>query len=293
MRFSSRLPRPSLPAALLLLALALAACATPPPGPAPDDAPATPSAEARPGPVRVPPVPVAGSRIASVPLPGLLTLPPGPGPHPVVILLHGCGGVGGNQLLWARRLLGWGYGSLVLDSLAPRGQRSVCAPDRQPLVTRTDRAGDAIAAARWLAQVPGVDAGRIGVLGGSHGGATAATLALREFEAQSGGLIRGVVDYYGACRQPERQGTTPMLALAGEADSWSNPAAACRAFAARLPPGRDFTVQTYPGVVHAFDNPQLTQRRESEGHAMQYDAAAAEDSFRRVRAFLDRVLAPR
>jgi dienelactone hydrolase len=47
-------------------------------------------------------------------------------------------------------------------------------------------------------------------------------------------------------------------------------------------------VVAYPGVVHAFDNPGLTRRVTSNGHALQYDRDAAEDSFVRVRAFLDR-----
>ncbi|MCQ4161791.1 dienelactone hydrolase family protein [Roseomonas sp. GC11] len=275
---------------LLLLAALLAACAAPAEYSSAETVPQSVQGD---GPVQIPPVPVAGARTAPQPLPGWLRLPPGPGPHPVVILLHGCGGLGSNQTLWAKRLLEWGYGSLTVDSLKPRGTGSVCPPDKQPLVTRFDRAGDAIAAARWLAAVPRVDAGRIGVLGNSHGGATAATLALREFEAQSGGLIRAVVNYYGPCREPARQGDIPMLALAGEDDDWSYPARTCRSFQSTLVGRKDVTVQTYPGVVHSFDNPTLTQRRSSEGHAMQYDAAAAEDSFRRVRAFLARSLAPR
>ena len=180
----------------------------------------------------------------------------------------------------------------MLDSFAPRGIRSVCAPAAQRLVTRQDRAGDVIAAARWLQQVPGVDGGRLAVLGASHGGATAATVANRHFEAEAHGLIKAVVDYYGACREPAEHGTIPLLALAGEDDTWSNPAAACRSFAEAVGGAEDITVRTYPGVVHAFDNPALIQRRYSERHPLQYNAEAAAASFRDVKAFLNRTIGP-
>ncbi|MBN8898672.1 MAG: dienelactone hydrolase family protein, partial [Rhodospirillales bacterium] len=242
--------------------------------------------------VAIPPVPVDGARVAPHPLPGRLRLPPGPGLHAVVIVLHGCGGVGTNQTAWAERLLGWGYGSLVLDSLTPRRIDTVCAHTRQALVTRQDRAGDVIAAARWLARQPAVNPKRIGVLGGSHGGAAAETVTLEPFAKPADGLIRAAVDYYGACRNPEQYGNIPLLALAGEADTWRDPAQVCRQFAAAVGTTRDVTVVTYPNAVHAFDNPRLRERRTVEGHPLQYDPVAAADSYARVHAFLDRTLGP-
>lgn len=241
----------------------------------------------------VPPVNVAGARAAPAPLPARLSLPPGAGPHPVVIVLHGCGGVGTNQMRWAERLNQWGYGALVIDSLTPRGQRTVCPAALQPLVTRFDRAGDVIAAARWLQGQPGVDGARIAVLGGSHGGATAATVANRHFEAEAHGLIRASVDYYGACREPGDHGKMPLLAMAGEDDTWGWPARECQAFQQAVGAAEDVTVRTWPGVVHGFENPATGQRVYSEGHPLQYDPGAAEESFRLTHAFLDRTIGDR
>lgn len=240
----------------------------------------------------IPPVVVADARPSPVPLPASLMLPPGPGPHPVVIVLHGCGGISPNTAAWANRLLEWGYGSLVVNSLQPRGVISVCAPDRQPLVTRFDRAGDVIAATRWLQTQPGVDGTRIAVLGESHGGGTAATLANRPFAEVSAGQIKAVIDYYGPCRDAGRYSGLPLLALAGDADTWSNPARTCTAYRAAVPPGSPVDVTVYPGAVHGFDNPRNVRLRFVEGHPMQYDADAATDSFKRVHAFLDRMIGP-
>ena len=242
--------------------------------------------------VAIPPVTVEGARAAPAPLAATLQLPTGAGPHSVVIVLHGCGGLGANQRAWAERLQEWGYGSLVLNSFSARGVMTVCSPANQPLVTRFDRSADVIAAARWLQTVPGVDGSRIAVLGESHGGGTAIEVASRQMEASEDGLIKGVVDYYGPCRAPAMHGTTPILALAGMDDTWGDPARTCTNYAEAVAGQQPVTVQTYPGVVHAFDNSRLPLRRYNEGHPMQYDQSAAEDSFRRVRAFLGTIIGP-
>jgi dienelactone hydrolase len=233
---------------------------------------------------------VLGWRGAAAPLPARLTLPSGSGPFPVVILLHGCAGITANQSVWADRLADWGYASLIVDSFTPRGVKSVCAPDAQKLVTPFDRAGDAWSAAIFLKSLPQIDATRIAVIGESHGGATAAMLTASVFQAIAPGLIKASVDYYGSCRDPAGHGTIPLLALAGDADTWGNPARNCRAFGQALASGQPFVVQVYPGVVHGFDQTLNRRSRWEEGHPMAYDSEAAEDSYRRVHAFLNQYL---
>ena len=228
-------------------------------------------------------------RPAPAPLRAELILPPGGGPFPVVILLHGCGGLSGNMRAWADRLVGWGYAALILDSFSARNVYTVCEPTAQAMVTRFDRAGDALSAAMFLRTVPDIDPERIGVLGTSHGGATAVTLTGRAFQDAAPGLIKAVVDYYGACRDPAGHGTIPLLALAGEADSWGDPATTCTSFGQQLRPDQPFELKTYPGVVHAFEY-SLQRTRTMVGHPMAYDGPAAADSYQRVHAFLDRYL---
>jgi dienelactone hydrolase len=243
-------------------------------------------------PVEIPAPPVPASRMPAVPLPGRLLLPNGVPRAPVVILLHGCGGIGkGFQLEdWAQRLLAWGYGSLIVDSLTPRGVTTVCAPADQPKVTNSDRAGDVIDAALWLQTQPGVDGGRIGVVGFSHGGGTAATVTQRHFQDLHPGLLKASVDYYGPCRQGQDHGTTPLLVLAGEDDTWANPVRTCTDFGKLLRPDQPFQVVAYPNTVHAFDNARIRSPFYGEGHPEAYNAVSAEDSFKRTRAFLDQWL---
>jgi dienelactone hydrolase len=240
----------------------------------------------------IPPVDVAQARKPDRPLTATLLLPPGAGPFPVVILLHGCGGIPASRMVgWTDRLNGWGYAALVLDSFSARGVTTVCAPKLQPLVTARDRAGDVLSAATALRSVPQIDPDRIGVLGLSHGGATAAWVTQRRYQTQFPGLLRASVDYYGPCHSPETQGTVPLLALAGEADTWGYPALSCRAFAAALEPDQPMEVYTYPNTAHAFDDP-MSRAMIEEGHPMGYNHAASQDSFLRTRAFLDKYLMP-
>jgi dienelactone hydrolase len=96
------------------------------------------------------------------------------------------------------------------------------------------------------------------------------------------------VNYYGACRKPELHGHTPLLSLNGDADNWGNPAKTCAAFDAKMRPDQPVELHTYPGVVHAFDNPDMTSGRTNLGHPMQYSWQYAPDSFVLAHGFLDR-----
>jgi dienelactone hydrolase len=244
--------------------------------------------------VEIPPQPVAGSRMPTTTLGGLLTEPDGPGPFPAIIVLHGCGGgPGPAQKLWAQRLNGWGYATLAPSSFPARGIiGGVCEPYRQKLATAQDRAGDVISAALWLRSRPEIDGAHIGVIGFSHGGSTAAWVTQRQYEEAYPNLLKAAVDFYGPCRQPHTKGAVPLLALAGEADTWGYSARACRSFGAQLQPEQVFELHTYAGATHDFDYPGQAQGS-MLGHPRGYDQAAAEDSYARVKVFLARYVLSR
>jgi dienelactone hydrolase len=236
--------------------------------------------------VSIPVAHVPGSRQPDRPYDATLTLPEGTGRFPVVILLHGCGGETPSQQYWIDRLTGWGYAVLRLDSFSARGLTTVCAPNMQPLATPVDRSGDVLSAALWLRTQPQIDGARIGVVGMSHGGGTAAAVTRQEYEHLYPGLLKASVDYYGPCRDPKQHGTVPLLAMAGDADTWGYSARTCQAFAAALQPDQPMQVVVYPGAVHDFDNPTVIHLRYTLGHPIAYDASAANDSFAKVKAFL-------
>lgn len=99
-------------------------------------------------------------------------LPEGEGPFPVVVQMHGCGGVQPMQQRYAEAALGAGVAVVILDSLKPRGvgrreaQLTVCSGLR---LRGAERAEDLRIALDWLAGQPWADAGRIAAAGWSHG----------------------------------------------------------------------------------------------------------------------------
>jgi dienelactone hydrolase len=121
------------------------------------------------------------------------------------------------------------------------------------------------------------------VLGLSHGGSTAALATEHIYE---GFGIRAAVDYYGACVDAPAHGTVPLLALAGDLDDWGHPASRCEAYGIEVGSNQPFEIHTYPGVYHGFDNPDFVGTVVSS-HILQYNRAAAEDSYVRVHDFLD------
>ncbi len=237
----------------VLLALALAGCAT---------VPAPVSQVPAPAPTPAPPIPIE------------VLKPEGAGPFPAVVILHDCSGLGarssGSPRRWAGQLLKRGYVVAIPDSFGTRGHPAgVCT---NPSPSRADvapfrRVADAYAALDHLRSLPFVASDRIGVMGGSHGGAT--TLASiaeqpRDPEALAERKRRGFVAaiaLYPSCAlgnprfTDEYRPVAPLLILAGELDDWT-PAAACVSLAAAAQrAGRLVAIKVYPAAHHSFDSP--------------------------------------
>jgi dienelactone hydrolase len=99
--------------------------------------------------------------------------PDGPGPFPVVVQMHGCGGVQPMQDRYAEAARAVGVAAVIVDSLTQRGigrreaQLTVCTGMR---LRGAERAGDLIAVLGWLERQPWADMGRLAAAGWSHGG---------------------------------------------------------------------------------------------------------------------------
>jgi pimeloyl-ACP methyl ester carboxylesterase len=126
-----------------------------------------------------PPLPYAEETVridvpgADVTLEGTLTLPPGDGPVPAVVLVSGSGPQDRDETVAGHRPF------LVLaDHLTRRGVAVLRTDDRGVggstgstfRSTMDDRARDVLAAVRFLGERPGIDRQRIGLLGHSEGG---------------------------------------------------------------------------------------------------------------------------
>ena len=99
-----------------------------------------------------------------------LEKPPGKGPFPAIVMLHGCSGPWPlRDHMWSKRLVDWGYVVLRVDSFGPRGfPEGIC--EHTGSVTALTRAEDAHAAKTYLKKLHHVDGNNIAVMGWSHGG---------------------------------------------------------------------------------------------------------------------------
>lgn len=202
-------------------------------------------------------------------LDGYLYRPPGEGPFPAVVALHGCGGlfapgtrrINSRHRDWAERLSGLGYVVLFPDSLNPRGVSQVCTSRDPPVWPGRHRVRDAYGALAYLRDQPFVAGDRIGAMGWSHGGSTALWVASRAAAARRAGetgRFKVAIAFYPGCRDAERsswRAAIPVHVLAGEADDWT-PAEVCRKLAERARAEGDFVeFVSYSGAPHGFDAP--------------------------------------
>lgn len=191
------------------------------------------------------------------------------GPHPAVVLFHGCGGLwnrrgqlSARQAEMARHLVRIGYVVLIPDSFRSRGEEEVCSqPLRERPVTHDDRRGDALGALAWLRARPDVDAGRIAAIGWSHGGSVVlnATNRLSQTVSASGLAFKAAIAFYPGCVDGRGAGryapTAPVLILMGASDDWTRPEPCQRLAAAMAEEREPLTLVLYPGAYHGFDSP--------------------------------------
>lgn len=195
---------------------------------------------------------------------GFLSLPPGEGPVPAVLLLHGSGGVYPElRDYWTRHLNALGMATFVIDMFGPRGVTSTVEDQsRVPLAADT---ADAFAALRLLATHPRIDRKRIAVMGFSRGGHTVLRTAVERL-ARGASLPDGlrfaafIPTYAAGCTglsstavKPGVFGAGPMLFIHGEDDDYTS-AADCRDYAARIAAaGTPTEFLGLPGARHKFD----------------------------------------
>jgi dienelactone hydrolase len=261
-------------------------------------------------------------------IPATMLKPEGPGPFSAVVIMHDCSGLGprssGAPIRWARELVEKGYVILMPDSFTPRGHAGgVCtnaSPSRNE-VAPPRRALDAYLALAYLRTLPYVDASRIGIMGGSHGGSTTlASVVAPEHEKEPLAQEKrtgfsAAVALYPSCaarlggwrtvRQAGGSGpitsyvgvykpVTPLLILIGENDDWT-PAEPCRKLTEiARGAGYPVSIKVYAGAHHAFDsnnpvnyNPARVNGNSPTGRGATTggDPKAWDDSVREVIAF--------
>ena len=239
-----------------------------------------------------------------------LSAPPGRGPFPAVVLLHGCGGPSPQLARWAGWLAARGYVALVVDSFGPRKVQGDCLPETPDDIPVTARFDDAMGALGWLQSQPFVRADRVAALGFSQGGVYAMAVIngpsleraqKRGVRLPAPGFAAAVGVYPGGCSSLVKQLVVrPLLVLIGGADDWT-PAADCAEMVnAMKGRGADAAIVIYPGAYHYFDveGQRLEVLADVEndtkpggfGATVSYQPEAAAGAYRQVQAFLARHL---
>jgi dienelactone hydrolase len=191
---------------------------------------------------------------------GQLRLPAVAGRLPVVVLIHGSGGMGANIEMWAREFNGIGIATFAIDGFTGRGLTQTST--NQALLGRLNFILDIYRGLDVLAKHPRVDPQRVVLMGFSRGGQAALYASLKRFHQlwnKSGVEFAAYVPFYPDCATRFTGDTDvadkPIRIFGGTMDDY-NPIALCKGYAERLKAaGRDVQVTEYPNAPHSFDNP--------------------------------------
>ena len=124
-------------------------------------------------------------------LTGTLTVPPGVGQHPAVVYVSGSGDTLREESHWLDGLfVAHGIAVLAYDKRGVGQSGGVYPGDLASEETINTLAGDASAAARFVAAQPGIDRSRVGFYGLSQGGWIIPQAAVRAADVVSWALIQ-------------------------------------------------------------------------------------------------------
>ncbi|MDP3606310.1 MAG: dienelactone hydrolase family protein [Polaromonas sp.] len=195
-----------------------------------------------------------------LPVRGQLSLPPGAGKVPAVVIGHTVGGVQPYLFhRWAKALNEAGFAALVVDSFGPRGMGSMVASTALE-INGAYLIADAFSALRVLATHPRIDAGRIAFIGFSMGGGTAPYLIQERFRRAVLGdsplRFAAAVGHYPHCHYnfiENQPSPVPLFLFLAEKDDWT-PAQQCMQYGKLLAErGYKVSVKVYEGANHGYD----------------------------------------
>jgi len=200
-----------------------------------------------------------------VTLAGELRLPQGTSAKwPVLVLVHGSGGLAGSTDLWVHHLNQAGIAAFVLDTFAGRGIVSTVADQTQlnslAMMVDTYRALD------LLSKHPRIDPKKISVIGFSKGAVASIFSASTRFKGMYGSEAQFAshIGLYTPCNSRYLSDTqvsgAPMRFFHGTTDDYVS-VVPCRAYVQQLQQkGVDATLTEFPDTDHSYDSPLTPQR---------------------------------
>jgi dienelactone hydrolase len=196
---------------------------------------------------------------------GILKIAQGSGRLPVVILVHGSGGIEENAVVWERLFASLGISTFEIDSFTGRGIVSTVADQSQ--LGRLNMILDLYRSLTILAAHPRIDPNRIAVMGFSRGGQATLYATLKRFQKMwnlSGIDPAAYIALYAPCITTYIDDTQvtdhPIRIFHGTSDDWVE-IAPCRDYFKRLRvTSKDVQMTEYPNTWHAFDYPSLPSK---------------------------------
>ena len=193
---------------------------------------------------------------------GTLRVARGSGRLPLVILVHGSGGIEENIAAWEKVFASMGISTFAIDSFTARGIVSTVADQSQ--LGRLNMILDVYRSLAVLAADPRIDPGRIAVMGFSRGGQASLYAALKRFQKMwnRSGIDPAVyIALYAPCITTYIDDTAvtdhPIRIFHGKSDDWVE-IAPCRAYFARLKrTAKDVQMTEFANAGHAYDYPSL------------------------------------
>jgi len=183
---------------------------------------------------------------------------------PVVVVLHGGGGIHGHEERWLSIFNSMGLATFMVDSNWPRRKCKKtfkkAIPNCNDVHRGITRIVDARRALELLSKHPRIDPARIGCIGSSLGGVGCLYQSVKRFQKMWGapGLeFAASVPMYPVCNfkyvEDDEMSDEPIRIHIGDLDQYGS-AESCVKYVERLHlKGKDITITVYPGVHHAFD----------------------------------------
>jgi dienelactone hydrolase len=193
-------------------------------------------------------------------------LPEAEGPHPALVFMHGCGGLGDYNAPRAESAAEQGYVVIMVDSHTPRSidWRRNCGGR---VLQGPERAADTLVALEYARQHPAVDPEQLFLVGFSHGGWTILE-GLNQGDALPPGLldspgnhmngVRGLIAWYPYCGFAAEftsgwDSEIPVLMLLAEEDTTTDPLPCAEIAQRNAAQGKPVEYVIYEDVGHGFD----------------------------------------
>jgi dienelactone hydrolase len=214
------------------------------------------------------------------------------GPRPGMIVVHEWWGITRHVRDYTRELASKGYTALAVDMYG-EGKTADNPKDASALSGSVMNAPDVMKARfeggmSYLTSQPNVDAKRVGALGFCFGGGVVLNMA------RMGEPLAGVASFHGSLgtKSPAKPGgvKSKVLVMNGADDPFVKPEA-IDAFKKEMDAAKvDYKFINHPGAVHAFTNPEATEKGKQFNLPLAYNAEADQKSKAEMLKFFSEVM---